>query len=225
MHINLQTICLAGRMRQILYRKIVLSEEITAGPFLSSIHLQPQFAGEAINTLCFTGTVRLETAARILRLCRSLKNLALWISPSNAVGQTDRLLDSMQVLSLTSLSLNISLVFRHCASPVISLSEVSTFSTITHLEILNGWILWGSTVGLEHLHTLTHLSLCFNTQRTKLSLVTLLLSRLPLQALVFRTTEDLDVVQAFLRDAGLSDPRIVLTRDSRVDWDNLILCV
>lgn len=212
-------------MRQILYRKIVLSEEITAGPFLSSIHLQPQFAGEAINTLCFTGTVRLETATRILRLCKSLKNLALWISPPNAVGQSDQLLDSMQVLSLTSLSLNISLVFRHCASPVISLSEVSTFSTITHLEILNEWILWGSTVGLEHLRTLTHLSLCFNTQRTKLSLVTLLLSRLPLQALVFRTTENLDVVQAFLQDAGLSDPRIVLTRDSRVDWDHLSLCV
>ncbi|KAG0691967.1 hypothetical protein DFH29DRAFT_818503, partial [Suillus ampliporus] len=189
--------------------------------FLSSIHLQPQFAGEAIKTLCFTGTVRLETAARLLCLCRSLKNLALWISPPNADGQSDQLLDSMQVPLLTSLSLNISLVFRHCASPVISLSEVPMFCTITHLEILNGWILWGSTVGLEHLHTLTHLSLCLNTRRTKLSLVTLLLSRLPLQVLVFRTTEDLDVVQAFLQDAGLSDPRIMLTHDSHVNWDNL----
>jgi hypothetical protein len=154
-------------------------------------------------------------------LCRGLKSLALWISPSNVVGQSDQLLDSMRVLSLTSLSLNISLVFRHCASPVISLHEVPAFCTITHLEILNGWVLWGSTVDLEHLRNLTHLSLCLNTRRTKPSLVTLLLSRLPLQVLVFRTTEDSDVVQAFLRDADLSDPRIVLTGDSRVDWDNL----
>jgi hypothetical protein len=126
----------------------------------------------------------------------------------------------MQALPLASLSLNISLVFRYCASPVISLSDVPTFCTITHLEILNGWILWGSTIGLEHLRNLTHLSLCFHTQRTKLSLVTLLLSRLPLQVLVLRTTEDLCVVQASLKLAGLTDPRIVLTGDSHVDWDN-----
>jgi hypothetical protein len=219
-HINLSNIE-SCRIRWILYRKIVISQEITAGSFLSSIHFQPHFAGETITTLCLKGTVQLDSAVRILCLCRSLKNLVLWVSPSNEIGHSDRLLASMQALPLASLSLNISLVFRYCASPIISLSEVPTFCTITHLEILNGWILWGSTIGLEHLRNLTHLSLCLHTQRTKLSLVTLLLSRLPLQVLVLRTTEDLDVVQAFLKHAGLSDPWIVLIGDSHVDWDNL----
>ncbi|KAG2105181.1 hypothetical protein BD769DRAFT_1393337 [Suillus cothurnatus] len=77
----------------------------------------------------------------------------------------------------------ISHIFNH--TPLISLSTVPVFSKLTHLEILNDWVMWSSMVGLEHLQQLTHLCLHVHTKRTKPTLVMSLLRNLPLQVLVF----------------------------------------
>lgn len=195
-------------MERLLYQKVVLSNEIIASRFLSSMRLRPpNFSEGVVQSLCIEGDVLLSTAADILSLCASTKNLALWIAPSDLAREPSPLLYPLNALPLTSLSLSISHLFDH--TPLISLSTVPVFSKLTHLEILNGWVLWGSTVGLEHLQQLTHLCLHVHTKRTKPALVMSLLRNLHLQVLVFRTSQDLETVQNFLERADLIDPCIV----------------
>jgi len=206
-------------MERLLYRKVVLSNEITASRFLSSMRLRPSNLSEGVvQSLCIEGDVLLNTAANILSLCGSTKNLALWITPSNLAGEPSPLLHPLNVLPLTSLSLSISHIFDH--TPLISLSTVSVFSKLTHLEILNGWVLWSSTVGLEHLQQLTHLCLHVHTKRTKPTLVMSLLRNLRLQILVFRASEDLKTVQSFLECSDLIDPCIVLVNYAPVNLND-----
>jgi hypothetical protein len=192
--------------------------------FLSSVRLRPQhhdFAKGAVESICIKGDVRLSTAAEILSLCRGITNLALWVAPSDLDfhGGQNPLSRPLEALPLLSLSLSISLVFCHSSYP--SLSALKVFATLTHLEILNCWVLWGSTVGLECLHGLTHLCLHVHTRRTKPALVMPLLSHLHLQVLVFRVSESFSLVQRFLEDAHLSDTRIVLKTQALTAWGDL----
>jgi len=206
-------------MDTLLYQKVVLSNEITANRFLSSMRLRPSSLSKGVvQSLCIEGDVLLTTAADILSLCRSTKNLALWIPPSDLAGEHSPLLHSLNALPLTSLSFSISHVFDH--PPLISLSTIPVFSKLSHLEIHNGWVLWSSTVGLEHLQQLTHLCLHVHTRRTKPTLVMSLLRNLQLQVLVFRTSEDLKTVQGFLEHTGLIDPCIVLVNYALVDLND-----
>jgi hypothetical protein len=206
-------------MKMLLYRKVVISDEITANRFLSSMRLRSLNHSEGVvQSLCIKGDVLLSTAADILSLCGSTQNLALWITPSDLDGEPNPLLHPLNVLPLKSLSLSISHIFDH--TPLISLSTVPVFSKLTHLEILNDWVMWSSTVGLEHLQQLTHLCLRVHTKRTKPTLVMSLLRNLPLQVLVFRASEDLKTVQSFLECTDLIDPCIVLVDHALVDLDD-----
>jgi len=203
----------------LLYRKVVISDEITANRFLSSMRLRSLNHSEGVvQSLCIKGDVLLSTAADILSLCGSTQNLALWITPSDLDGEPNPLLHPLNVLPLKSLSLSISHIFNH--TPLISLSTVPVFSKLTHLEILNDWVMWSSMVGLEHLQQLTHLCLHVHTKRTKPTLVMSLLRNLPLQVLVFRASEDLKTVQSFLECTDLIDPCIVLVDHALVDLDD-----
>lgn len=207
-------------MEILLYQKVVLSDEITASCFLSSMRLRSSnHSARVVQSLCVEGGVLLTTAADILSLCRSIQNLALWITPSDLAGEPNPLLHPLHMLPLKSLSLSISHIFDH--TPLISLSTVPVFGKLARLEILNDWVLWSSTVGLEHLRQLTHLCLRLHTKRTKPTLVKSLLRDLPLQVLVFRASEDLKTVQRFLECTDLIDPCIVVVNYALVDLKDL----
>jgi hypothetical protein len=168
--------------------------------------------------LCIEGDILPSTAAEILSLCSGITNLALWIAPSDFKnGTTNPLLQPLNDLPLMSLSLSISLIFRD--THLVSLSAFKAFGTLTHLEILNGWVLWNSTVGVEYLHGLTHLCLRIHTQRTKPKLVAFLLTLSHLRVIVFRISEDIDAVQTFLESNFLNDSRIVLVSQKPTAWD------
>ncbi|KAG1789586.1 uncharacterized protein HD556DRAFT_1236227, partial [Suillus plorans] len=199
------------RIEKLLYRTIVLPNENVATRFLSSVYSRPHphnFARQAVKSLCLKGNICVSIAAEIISLCRGTTNLALWIGPSDLDQKTNPLLVPLDELVLTSLSLSISLLFSH--TPSFSLSTLQVFRSLTHLEILNGWVLWSSTVGVEHLHGLTHLCLHIHTRRTKPGLVIPLLSHPCIRVLVFRISEGINVVQAFLESNLLSNFRIVL---------------
>ncbi|KAG1805782.1 hypothetical protein EV424DRAFT_1544266 [Suillus variegatus] len=205
---------------RLLYRKIVLPNETIAVSFLASLRIRSQrcsdFARGAVQSLCIEGDVLLSTAADILSLCSGTTNLALWIAPSDFNGTTNPLLRPLNDLPLTSLSLSLSSIFQY--TQFVSLSTFKAFSTVTRLEILNAWVLWNSTVGLEYLHGLTHLCLHIHTRRTKPELVTTLLASSNLQVVVFRISEDIDAVQTFLKSNSLSDSRIVLASQVPTAW-------
>jgi hypothetical protein len=114
------------------------------------------------------------------------------------------------------LSLSISLIFNH--TQFVSLSTFKAFSTVTHLEILNAWVLWNSTVDLEYLHGLTRLCLHIHTRRTKPELVASVLTLSHLQVVVFRISEHIDAVQIFLESNSLSNSRIVLASQVPTAW-------
>ncbi|KAG1787336.1 uncharacterized protein HD556DRAFT_1246902, partial [Suillus plorans] len=208
------------RIETLLYGKIVLSGESSAMSFLSSLRIRCQrcsdFPRRVVKSLCIEGDVLLSTAAEILSLCSGTTNLALWIAPSDFNGMTNPLLQPLNNLPLMSLSLSISLIFRH--TEFVSLSAFKAFSTVTHLEILNGWVLWNSTIGLEYLDGLTHLCLHIHTRRTKPELIASLLAPSHLQILVFRVSEDINAVQTFLEFHSLSDSRIVLVSQVPTAW-------
>ncbi|KAG2134394.1 uncharacterized protein EDB93DRAFT_1092801, partial [Suillus bovinus] len=141
------------RIERLLYRKIILTNESIAISFLSSLCIWCQccsdFARGVVKSLCIEGNVLLSTTTEILSLCTGTTNLALWMAQSDFNGMTNPLLQPLNNLPLMSLSLSISSIF--CHTEFVSLSAFKAFSTVTHLEILNGWVLCNSTVGLEYL--------------------------------------------------------------------------
>ncbi|KAG2105172.1 hypothetical protein BD769DRAFT_1393331 [Suillus cothurnatus] len=165
--------------------------------FVSRRHCD--FARGAVQSLCIEGDILPSTAAEILSLCSGITNLALWIAPSDFKnGTTNPLLQPLNDLPLMSLSLSISLIFRD--THLVSLSAFKAFGTLTHLEILNGWVLWNST-------------------RTKPKLVAFLLTLSHLRVIVFHISEDIDAVQTFLESNFLNDSRIVLVSQKPTAWD------
>ncbi|KAG2356722.1 hypothetical protein BDR07DRAFT_1491575 [Suillus spraguei] len=155
-------------------------------------------------------------ATEILSLCSGTTNLALWIAPLDFPGTTNPLPQPLKDLPLTLLSLSISLIFHY--TPLVSLSAFKTFSTTSHLEILNGLVLWSSTVCLEYLHGLTHLCLHIHTWRTKPKLVVSLLTLPHLQVVVFHISEDVKSVKTFLEFNSLGDSHIVLASQAPTAW-------
>lgn len=145
-----------------------------------------------------------------------MTSLALWIAPSDVPNEMNLLLRSLNALPLMTLSLSISLIFNH--SSCVSLSTIPVFRLLSHLEIINHWILWGSTVGLQDLDGLTHLCLHVDRQRTKPVLVKLLLNNPHFRIFVFRISEDSATMHKFLEQNDLVDPRIVLVHRSRSDF-------
>ncbi|KAI6140882.1 hypothetical protein BKA82DRAFT_30918 [Pisolithus tinctorius] len=210
----------SSRMERILYKKVVLTGEAQALSFLSSLRPRPEFASGSVYVLRIGPAVQLHTAIEILRLCQGLTDLILQTVPS-APGHSHCLIDALNTLPLRSLSLHLSLVFEN--TPSFSLQSVGFFCELTHLEIKEGWVLWGSTIGLERLNHLTHLALRLSTQRTKAALIKCLLTDCPkLEVLVLWSTEASDKVQAFMGDWEISDERIVLT-DQSWSWKGLEL--
>jgi len=170
--------------------------------------------------------VQLTTAAEVMQLCSGIDNLALWIMPdwdryTTTIVPPNFLLDALNRLPLSRLSIHLSTIF--CGATMPFLPSIPFFSKITHLELMEGWVLWGSPIGIHCLTQLTHISLRISTHQTAPALLrTILADCNLLQVLVLRVTEEVEKVEKWLLEHnGLDDPRIVVTTKKYIASDGI----
>ncbi|KAH7903953.1 hypothetical protein BJ138DRAFT_1119885 [Hygrophoropsis aurantiaca] len=198
-------------VEKLLYQKVTLSDDETACRFSSALLLRPAFAQVTVESLWLKGTVRVAAASEILRLCKGTTDLALWISPFHEPAASDALLECLDSLPLVRLSLPLSLICGSTSSVLAFLPAINLFSRLTHLELLDGWVLWGSAIGLASLPCLTHLSLRLSVSRTNGMLLRGILESDNMQALALLIpANDRDNAQDWLIDHGIRDRRVVL---------------
>ncbi|KAG1891832.1 uncharacterized protein F5891DRAFT_1197343 [Suillus fuscotomentosus] len=205
----------AERVRQwieeVMYHTIVFTSEAQACRFVESRPV----ASAKVKSLCLGSTLHLVTAADVMELCSHVDSLALWIvREGDAPGVPACLLNAFNRLpKLSQLSIRVSTVF--CRNAVPFLPSMPIFNKITHLELLEGWVLWGFPIGIHYLTRLTHLSLRVVAHQTApASLRIILMNCVCLELLVLRVIEGLGEVgdiEKWLEDEGLADPRIVVT--------------
>lgn len=196
-----------------MYRTVVLASEARACLFVDSLRSRPVFASVNVKSLCIRGMVQLTTAVEVIQLCSGIVDLALWILPEGDHDMLDHLLDALNKLPLSRLSIHLSTVFRRTDMPF--LPSISLFSKVTHLDLLEGWVLWGSPIGIHCLTQLTHISLRLFTDRI------ILADCIHLKVLVLRVTEEVGRVEKWLQEHdGLDDHCIVVTaKSSRDTWN------
>ncbi|KAG1843505.1 hypothetical protein C8R48DRAFT_780648 [Suillus tomentosus] len=195
-------------IEEVMYRTVIFTSEAQACRFINSRPV----ASAKVKSLCLGSTLHLVTAADVMELCNHINNLALWIVPEgDAPGVPACLLNALSRLpKLSQLSIRVSTVF--CRTAVPFLPSMPLFNAITHLELLEGWVLWGFPVGINYLTQLTHLSLRMVAHQTApASLRMILMNCVCLQVLILRVIEGVDNIEKWLKDEGIDDPRIVVT--------------
>jgi hypothetical protein len=202
-----------------MYRTIVFTSEAQACRFVKSRPV----ASAKVKSLFLDSTLRFVTAADVMELCSHVDDLALWIVPEGgAPGVPACLLNAFNRLpKLSQLSIRLSAVF--CRNAVPFLPSMPIFNKITHLELLEGWVLWGFPIGIHCLTQLTHLSLRVVARQTApASLHMILENCVCLEVLVLRVIEGAGDIEKWLEDEGLADPRILVTTEtphhSRSPW-------
>jgi hypothetical protein len=207
-----------------MYHTIILPSETRACRLLNSLHSRPAFASANIKSMCFYDTVQLATAAEVIQLCSGIDDLALWVFPAGDrhIELPVFLLDALDRLPLSRLSIRLSAVFC-TANSMPFLPSIPLFSKITHLELMDGWVLWGSPIGIHCLTQLTHISLrMFPDQTAPALLQTILAECTLLQVLILRVTEKVDKVDEWLLEhEGLDDLRIVVTTKKHLVSDGI----
>jgi hypothetical protein len=196
------------RIEEVMYCTVIFTSEAQACRFIKSRPL----ASAKVKSLCLGSTLHVVTAVDVMELCSHVDDLALWIVlEGDTPGVPARLLNALNRLpKLLQLSIRVSTVFCKTAAPF--LPSIPLFKKITHLELLEGWVLWSFPVGIHYLTQLTHLSLRVVTYQTApASLRMILLDCVYLRVLILRVIEGVDYVERWLKDEGLDDPRIVVT--------------
>lgn len=197
------------RIEAVMYRTVIFTSEAQACRFIKSRPV----ASAKVKSLCLGSTLHVVTAVDVMELCIHVDDLALWIVPEgDTPGMPARLLNALNRLpKLLQLSIRVSTVFcKTAVGPF--LPSMPLFKKITHLELLEGWVLWSFPVGIHYLTQLTHLSLRLVTYRTApASLRMILVDCVYLRVLILRVIEGVDDVEKWLKDEGLDDPRIVVT--------------
>ena len=138
------------RTEPILYKKVILRSEREARRFMTCLRWRQSphsFTQAAVKRLCMFGNMLPTIALEILEHCTGITALAIWIQ--DAFADSVRMQEYVNTLSfLMELSLNMSSMF-YLTTPSFAMLDVA--HRITHLEILDGWVLWTSTVGIEEM--------------------------------------------------------------------------
>ncbi|KAH7927897.1 hypothetical protein BV22DRAFT_1127070 [Leucogyrophana mollusca] len=195
------------------FTSVNFSDEEKAGRFISALLIRPEFAQREIKSLWIGGNVCITTTTEILRLCQGITKLALWTTPTYVPADSRALLKLLDTLSLKQLSFAFSLIHGGVSSEFPSLPSISLFNKVTHLELLEGWVLWSSCMGIHSLPQLTHLSLRASTKRTDPRLLRGILELPDMRAMVLRVTEDRFIVEKWLYNNGTEDRRVVLVHE------------
>ena len=207
------------RLEPILYRVVKLTREGQAQHFIKCLHLRksPQsFAYAAVKALCIYGDIQTTTALEILQDCTGITSLAIWTLPNAEVSPIPELMqEQVNTLPLRRLSLSVASMFS--TSP--SFTTLDIARVITHLEILDGWVLWTVTIGIEKLTQLTHLLLALNLQLSCPEHLQKILNHCSnLKVLILRSPENQNDVNTWFKVHDIHDVRIVWTDESSW-WD------
>ncbi|EIW75032.1 hypothetical protein CONPUDRAFT_85699 [Coniophora puteana RWD-64-598 SS2] len=234
------------RLETHLYSTIVLRHAGHTARFLACLHQRTQyraFAASRIASLCISQRVPLSLAQHVLSLCTGTSNVALWVAPNtDAPKVLEPLLDKMP---LRRMSVNLSTLLVHPGASggggeggtavgdeggaevkrPYGLATHPLFARLSHLDIVNHWALWTSTLGLERLPNLTHVSFRFWARGNVGAALRLLLGECErLEVLVLLSDKVVvPMAQKYLESEGVCDPRVVVmlyTSDAE-SWEEL----
>ena len=208
------------RTEPILYKKVVLGSESEAQRFMTCLRWWQSphsFTRTAVKRLCMFGNMMPMIALEILEYCTGITTLALWIQ--NAFGDSAWMQEYVDALSfLMELSLNMSSMF---CSTTPSFAMLDIAHRITHLEILDRWILWTSTVGIKEMTQLTHLVLDLHLWNSCSQHVQRILHCCStLKVVLLQAYNSQSEVNTWLETHCIHDIRIVWTDNSVwINWD------
>ena len=163
------------------------------------------------------GDMMPKVTLEILEYCTGVTALAMW--NQKAWAYSERMQESVDALPLLmELSLNMSSMFFSTAPSFVKMDMVHR---ITRLEILDGWILWTSTVGIEEMTGLTHLALDLNLWHTSVQHIRKILDCCSaLEVVLLHANCSQSEASDWLEACGINDIRIVLTDDSTwINWN------
>jgi len=165
------------------------------------------------------GDMMPEVTLKILEYCTGVTALVMW--NQKAWAHSEWMQESVDALPLlTELSLNMSSMFF---STTPSFAKLDMAHRITHLEILDGWILWTSTVGIEEMTRLTHLALDLHLWHTCAQHIQKILDHCSaLKVVLLQAFCSQSEANDWLEAHGIYDIWIVWTDNSTwIDWDIL----
>ncbi|KAG6377944.1 hypothetical protein JVT61DRAFT_14737 [Boletus reticuloceps] len=142
-----------------VYNIVFLRVPKHAFDFLGALmnHRSPGFVQSHVKALCIFPSIPLRVTIQLLATCSGLESLALWILPQSDNADLINVLSS---LPLTFLSLNLASILPPSYWKL-GLQNHPVFINLTHLDIVNNWVLWTSSLGIQHLPFLTHVAFRF----------------------------------------------------------------
>ncbi|KAI5996717.1 hypothetical protein EDD15DRAFT_2364859 [Pisolithus albus] len=199
------------RLEPVAYRVVHLPSDRVAKKFLQSVESRPEFAEKTVKVLFFAAAVAIETAGKILGICRGIEELTLRV-PCHLIGKNPVLQPMNALQQLRALSIDLASIFNN---RVIYLPNIDILHRVTHLHISNAWASWqggSQTIGVEGLEQITHLSFHLSMLRTDTSMLKGVLRRDNLVAMVLwqKWSVTDDQVEEWLTSHDLADRRIVI---------------
>ena len=208
-----------SRMEPMLYEKVILGSDREVQRFITCLRQRRSphtFARGAVKRLCIFGVRMPEVTLEILEYCTGVTAFAMW---NQTRAHSERMQEAVDALPLlTELSLTMSSIFFSIAP---SFAKLDMVHRITRLEILDGWILWTSTVGIEEMTWLTHLALQLQLWHTSVQHIRKILDCCSaLKVVLLHANCDRTEANDWLEARGIYDIRIVWTGDSTwVNWN------
>lgn len=181
----------------------------------------PEFAKTHVKALCIRPSIPLTLTLHLLSACSGLDSLALWNVPQS---DTAELVHRLSALPLTSLSLNIRSIVPPSAHKFV-LENHPVFVNLTHLDIVNHWVLWTSSLGIEHLPQLTHVAFSFWPRGNVNSALSTILSQSPRLRVLVLLADRVVIPGAkeYLERHDIMDTRVVVLEHARDadEWERM----
>ncbi|KAJ6621473.1 hypothetical protein B0H10DRAFT_2017435 [Mycena sp. CBHHK59/15] len=203
-------------IERLMYETVTLSDQTVCDRFVRTLDSRPaQFFTDNVKSLCVPGDLEPFGAARVLKVCQGVVNLAIWLQrpPCGAP-----LFPLVSALRPKRLSVTLQALYGHTepdfAHPF--------FSKVSHLELVD-WPEWASCLRLEIVFQhLTHLAIHLDhyTQDPE-RLHEILASCRSLVVCLGLVRDDDTMIAASEQLAGVEDPRFVILSESDVldNWE------
>jgi hypothetical protein len=210
------------RIEPFVYKTVLLRGPKHAAQFLGALtsHRPPEFAQLHVKALCIRSSIPLGLTIQLLTMCSGLESLALWIPPQSGTADLINLLSSLPLTFLTIVLASIQPASYW--KPI--LQDHPIFVNLTHLDIVDHWMLWTSTHGIEHLPHLTHVAFRFWSCGVNATLSTILRQSPKLRVLVLLAdSKVIPGTREYIEKQCIRDIRVVVlqhVRDSD-EWESM----
>ncbi|KAF9219834.1 hypothetical protein BS17DRAFT_788481 [Gyrodon lividus] len=207
-----------------VYKTVVLRGPGHAYQFMSTlVNRSPEFAKLHVKALCVRPQIPRSLTVQLLTLCSGVESLALWV-PSQSEGPAE-IINILSSLPLRFLSINLTAITNATCHPVPVLHNHPIFEHLTHLDIVNHWVLWTSSLGIEHLPHLTHVAFRFWSRGSVNAALSLILKESPRLRVLVLLADSVVVPGArhYLDREGIRDDRVVVMKHTRDadEWESM----